>query len=239
VLDAIGTLVPLAVLGYAAYSDFRTREVDDAVWVVLCAASAPFVASKLIEMEKGALVAYALSAYLAFAAGFALSALGAWGWADFLALACIGLVALPREGALSLIPSLSTLINALLMSSAYPVLLFAENVSRLAKGERVFEGVEASAPLRALALFTLRYVPVQEYLKRKSFYSLAERVEGGKRRLVFKVGVGDETPAALPPADRVWVSPHVPFVTMLALGYALHVTVGCLLDHLLAPLPLR
>jgi len=234
VLDAARALASLTVLGYAAYSDFKTREVDDAVWVTLCVASAPFVVSKLIELEKGALIAYALSAYLAFSAGFALSALGVWGWADFLALACIGLIAFPSEGLLSLLPSLSVLINALLASSVYPLLLLIENVRLLAKGERVFEGVEANALVRVLALFTLRNVPAQEYLRKRGVYSLAERVEGGKRRLVLKVGVKDEAPAAPPPSARVWVSPHVPFVAMLALGYALHVTVGCVLDRLLA-----
>ena len=238
-LDAARVLASLAVLSYAAYSDFRTREVDDAVWVVLCAVSAPFVALKLVELERGALSAYALSAYLAFSVGFALSALGVWGWADFLALACMGLIAFPAEGLLSLFPSISIFTNALLASIVYPLLLLAENLSLLARGERVFEGVEASAPVKLLALFTLKNVSVQEYLSRRSLYSLAERVEGGRRRLTLAVRVGSEAPAEPPPSARVWVSPHVPFVTMLVLGYVLHVTAGCVLDHLLAWLTLR
>jgi hypothetical protein len=38
-LDAavLRALVSLALLGYAAYSDFKTREVDDLVWIILCA----------------------------------------------------------------------------------------------------------------------------------------------------------------------------------------------------------
>jgi len=235
---AVRALVSLAMLGYAAYSDFKTREVDDLVWIILCATSTPFVLLQLVELERRALIAYVLSAYLAFLLGFTLSAFKLWGWADFLALACIGLTTPPSAegGYLSLLPSISTLVNSLLVSCAYPIFLLAENLYLIAKGERVFEGVEASLPVKVIAFFTLRNIPAQVYLRRRNFYSLAERFESGKRFITLRIGVDEETETKRLP-NRVWVSPYIPFVTLLAIGYAVHLTAGCLLDRLpLAPL---
>mgnify|MGYP003877478949 FL=1 len=230
--------VSLALLGYAAYSDFKTREVDDLVWIILCATSTPFVLLQLVELERRALLAYVLSAYLAFLLGFTLSAFKLWGWADFLALACIGLTTPPSAegGYLSLLPSISTLVNSLLISCTYPLFLLTENLYLIARGERVFEGVEASLPVKVIAFFTLRNVPAQVYLRRRNFYSLAERFEGGKRYITLRIGVEEEGETK-PLPNRVWVSPYMPFVTLLAIGYAIHLTAGCLLDRLLlAPL---
>jgi len=230
--------VSLALLGYAAYSDFKTREVDDLVWIILCATSTPFVLLQLVELERRALLAYVLSAYLAFLLGFTLSAFKLWGWADFLALACIGLTTPPSAegGYLSLLPSISTLVNSLLISCTYPLFLLTENLYLIARGERVFEGVEASLPVKVIAFFTLRNVPAQVYLRRRNFYSLAERFEGGKRYITLRIGVEEEGETK-PLSNRVWVSPYMPFVTLLAIGYAIHLTAGCLLDRLLlAPL---
>lgn len=230
--------VSLALLGYAAYSDFKTREVDDLVWIILCATSTPFVLLQLVELERRALLAYVLSAYLAFLLGFTLSAFKLWGWADFLALACIGLTTPPSAegGYLSLLPSISTLVNSLLISCTYPLFLLTENLYLIARGERVFEGVEASLPVKVIAFFTLRNVPAQVYLRRRNFYSLAERFEGGKRYITLRIGVEEEGETK-PLPNRVWVSPYMPFVTLLAIGYAVHLTAGCLLDRLLlAPL---
>jgi Flp pilus assembly protein protease CpaA len=239
-LDAavLRALVSLALLGYAAYSDFKTREVDDLVWIILCATSMPFVLLQLVELERRALIAYVLSAYLAFLLGFTLSAFKLWGWADFLALACIGLTNPPPSGGgyLSLLPSISTLVNSLLVSCAYPLFLLAENSYLIAKGERVFEGVEASLPIKVIAFFTLRNIPAQVYLQRRNFYSLAERFEGGKRYITLRIGAEEEAETK-PLPSRVWVSPYMPFVTLLAIGYAIHLTAGCLLDRLpFAPL---
>lgn len=230
--------VSLALLGYAAYSDFKTREVDDLVWIILCATSTPFVLLQLVELERRALLAYVVSAYLAFLLGFTLSAFKLWGWADFLALACIGLTTPPSAegGYLSLLPSISTLVNSLLISCTYPLFLLTENLYLIARGERVFEGVEASLPVKVIAFFTLRNVPAQVYLRRRNFYSLAERFEGGKRYITLRIGVEEEGETK-PLSNRVWVSPYMPFVTLLAIGYAIHLTAGCLLDRLLlAPL---
>lgn len=236
-LEVLRALVSAVLLGYAAYSDFKTREIDDRVWVTLCTVSAPLVLFQLLELERKMLIAYVFSMYLAFLLGFSLSAFKLWGWADFLALACIGLTTPPpaEGGVLSLLPSISTLVNSLLVSCVYPLFLLAENLYLIAKGERVFESVEASLPVKVIALFTLRNIPAHVYFRRRSFYSLAERIEGGKRRIALRIGVEGEE-SAQPCSTRVWVSPYMPFVAMLAIGYAIHLAAGCLLEHLLAHL---
>ncbi|RLE99308.1 MAG: hypothetical protein DRJ57_02475 [Thermoprotei archaeon] len=222
-----------ALLAYAAYSDFRTREVDDRIWVLLCAISAPATLLQLARLDPPALLAYVASSYTAFSLGLALSAFELMGWADFLALACIGLITPPAgRGPISSIPALSVLVNSLIASIAYPLYLLARNLAAAARGERIFEGVEAGALEKALALLTLTRIPAEEYERRKDFYSLAEKLEDGRRCLVFSLRIGgEELPA--PHADKVWVSPYVPYVAMIAAGYLMYLAVGCPLEALL------
>jgi len=222
-----------ALLTYAAYSDLRTREVDDRVWVLLCAISAPATLLQLAKLDHPALLAYAASSYIAFSLGLALSAFELMGWADFLALACIGLITPPASrGPISSIPSLSILVNSLIASIAYPLYLLTRNLAAIIRGEKLFEGIEAGVLEKALALLTLTRISVEEYERRRDFYSLAERLEDGRRRLTFSLKIGGEE-GPVPQAARVWASPYVPYVVMIAAGYLMYLAVGCPLEALL------
>lgn len=226
--------VTIAALGYAAYSDFKRREIDDAVWLALVIASAAFVFLELASLERGLMFLYFASVYLAFTLGLALPTLGLMGDADFLAIACLSLVTPPTKTApISALPSLSIFINALLVSCLYPLALLARNLTLVAKGVDLFEGVEVSTAGKLLALFTLTRVPVQVYLNRRHAYALAETVEEGKRKLLFRARVSEASQQ--PQGEWVWVSPYIPFVAMLAIGYVIHLFYGCLLDPLVAP----
>ncbi len=220
-------------LAYAAYSDVRSREVDDVVWVALLSASAPFAILEVAALRELSLRLYLTSVYLAFSLGLALTALGLWGDADFLALTSVSLLTPPGRGLIAALPSLSVLVNALLAALAYPLLLLARNL-RLMHKTNLFEGVEAGRLERLAALFLLTRVPREEYLRRRAVYTPAEEVVGGRRRLVFGLRIRRE--GAEPQGEYVWVSPYVPFVAAIAVGYALHLIVGCLLD-LLLPAP--
>lgn len=232
-LEWLQRIATAALLAYAAYSDFRTREVDDRVWVLLSAVSAPLTILQLAALDRMALLAYVLSSYAAFSLGLALSAFDVMGWADFLALACVGLTTTPvGRGPISSIPALSVLVNSLVASLSYPLYLLARNLAAVARGERLFKDVEAGALEKALALLTLTRVPAEEYEGRRDFYTLAEKVEEGRRRLLFSLKIeGGEAPA--PRGAEVWVSPYVPYVAMIAAGYLLYLVVGCPLEALL------
>jgi len=236
VLSAVRYVVAIAALAYAAYSDAKTRMVDDRVWLALLTTAAPFILLELATFERATLALYFVSAYLAFTLGLSLPTLGLMGDADFLALACIGLTTPPsRGGLLSAVPSLSVFVNSLLVSCVYPLLLLVRNVRLIASRVEMFEGVEASLPEKLLALLTLTKVPVDEFKRKRGFYALAEASVNGRKRLLFRARVASEETgdAEALNGDWVWVSPHVPFVASIAAGYVIHILLGCLLDPLL------
>ncbi|MEM0344485.1 MAG: A24 family peptidase [Thermofilaceae archaeon] len=233
-LQAARAAVTLAILGYAAYSDIKSREVDDAVWLILVIASAALIFPELATFDRSQLILYFISVYVAFALGLALPTLGLMGDADFLAIACLGLATPPDwRASLSSIPSLSIFINALLASCLYPLALFARNLLLVMRGIELFEGVEISTAGKLLALFTMTKVPTRIYLSRRYAYTLTEIAEDGRRKIVFRARIS-EAPQQ-PQGEWVWVSPYIPFVAMLTVGYAIHTFYGCILELLFAP----
>lgn len=231
------TIISLTMLGYAAYSDAKSREVDDLVWLLLCVLTAPFILLELTALDDYFLKAYVVSIYIAFTFGLSVSAFNLMGEADFLALSCIGLVTIPtRVSPLGLFPSISVLTNSLLLSCAFPLSLLFQNLKLMLKGENLFENVEAGKLTKFLALFTLKMVTREEYLSKKDFYSVAERVVNDKRYLTIKLGIDTEQQQISSPI--VWASPHIPFVTVLAIGYLTHVLLGSLLEIILIALNL-
>ncbi len=231
-LGLVRKILSFALLAYAAFSDVKTREVEDIIWLALCAISAPLVFYELIRAEPGVLLFYAFSFYLAFTLGLLLSSFNIMGGADFLAIACMGIVTVPEfNGPISALPSLSVMVNSLLVSLIYPLSIFAKNMAAVLRGERLFEGVEVSSLAKGLALFTLVKVPVEEYRRRRDFYSLAETVEDDKRRISFSLKIRSDD--VQPSEGEVWVTPHIPYVAMLVAGYAIHLMLGCLVELLL------
>lgn len=222
-------LASVVIAGYAAYSDVRTREVNDLVWVALCLVSLPFLIPEVMGMERGLLIVYLLSLYVAFVAGLIVAAFKLAGWADFLALLAFSLVTPPKWGApLSTLPSLSILVNALLLSCAYPLYILSSNISVKLQGNRIFDEIEADRLTKAVALFACRRVRVEEYSRKKNFYTVVERSEGGRKCLELRLGAVEVD--YQPEGPYVWVTPHIPFVAFLTLGYLLHIIHGCLLD---------
>lgn len=231
-LGLVRKILSFALLAYAAFSDVKTREVEDVIWFALCAASAPFVFYELIRAEFRVLLFYAFSFYLGFTLGLLLSSFNVMGGADFLAIACLGIVTVPEfEGPISALPSLSIMVNSLIVSLIYPLSIFVKNIAALLRGENLFEGVEVGSLAKGLVLFTLVKVPVEEYRRKRDFYSLAETVDDGKRRISFSLKIRSDD--VQPSGREVWVTPHIPYVAMLAAGYIIHLMLGCPVELLL------
>ena len=226
-VSALRELIVATCLLYAAYSDIKTREISDSVWVIMCVLAAPLVFFELPHVEFKIVLSYVVSSYLGFLLGLIVSSLGLMGWGDFLALSCVGLTTLPRgEGAITAVPAVAVLVNSLIVSMLYPVYLLLRNLMIYRKRGKLFDGVKAGTLVKVVALFTLTKVSVDEYLKRKEFYSIAETSVKGERRIVLSPQIRG---AELVRSDgkEVWVSPHVPFVAMIALGYLIYVLFGC------------
>ncbi|MBO3809759.1 MAG: prepilin peptidase [Candidatus Brockarchaeota archaeon] len=228
----------LAVLAYASYSDLRTREVSDVVWIVGCPVG---LALSLFSLSAGSLqaISLALSSAVSACAGFALYKLGLIGGADALALLFIGLTVPAYPEGLPLyadplgLPFFAVLCNAALLSLTCPVTIFFLNFMDLIRGLMPFRGVEVkNVGDLLILLLTARRISLERLLK-GLYYFPAETIEdcGGRpvRVPVYftraEANLSEVTAKMVENrqlySDGVLASPTIPMIVFLTLGLAL------------------
>lgn len=228
----------LAVLAYASYSDYRTREVSDLVWIVGCPIG---LALSLIGVASGGVspLELALSAAAAALAGLAVYKLGLVGGADALALLFIGLSlpaypeGMPVLGDPFKSPFFSVFCNAALLSLACPVSVFILNVADVIRGRDPFKGVRVENTVDLLVLlFTARRVSLEKLLSGLHYFPAEKPVEdgGGVARVPLRFVSAEadfsEVTSAMASrkelySDGVLASPTLPMIVFLTLGLLL------------------
>lgn len=194
-LNMFSEAVTLATLAAAGFSDYKTREVDDKVWIAGGLAVTPFI---LFEIGSGLiqLPLYLLSLATAFLVIVISWRLRLVGEADLIALGFIAYAEPPSlRSPLTVTPLASIVVLAGLASAAY--ILY-----------NVFYNIKAglsfpeSTPLymKITLLVTARLVTPEEY-KSKS-YMFAPTNDSPQTQ-----------------QDKVWATVYLPYTTLLAFGY--------------------
>jgi len=208
-LDCARRAAVLATLLAAGVSDYRTREVDDKVWVAGSLAAAPPL---LYLHAKGyyVLELHLLSLLLALLVALLTQLARLAGEADAIALVFIGLFEPPTRATLPcLMPPAAVVVAAGALALLYTLWNAAENIKRGA-----LEALRGQSPLVKIAvLLTMRYVTREEYLAKQHMYtpSFSERGEP-----LLRIAV--EPPENLPAAERFWANVLLPYVALLAAG---------------------
>ena len=239
--------VVAACLSYASVRDVKDRAVGDLVWLAMAMAVAPAVAyeAHLGELPL-TLVASSLSSCLLL--GFIAYRLGLFGGADMMALWALGL-ALPDYPSSSWFPllgvaqpilSLGVFNNTVALAASTAIYILLRNLAYKAGGRALFEGVEASSAVKALALLTGFKVRASR-LDERSHVFILEEVEVGRRRLKVsfparraerqRLGVGAEERRQL--GEEVWVTPALPLIAYMLAGLAVALILGDLITSLI------
>ena len=233
----LGFAVALAVLACASYSDLKTREVSDLVWIFGYPLGS---ALTLIEVSAGrlAITPFLVSTCLSAVAAALLFRFGLFGGADALALTFLGLAVpaypegLPLLGDAFMPPAFVALGNAVILSLACPIAVFTLNALDLLRGRNPFRGVEADFWELIALMFTARRVSL-ERLTRGLHYFPAERLVERGGRLVrvpvcFMRAEGDFSAVTKSMvehgeiyADGALASPTLPMIAFLTMGLAL------------------
>jgi hypothetical protein len=128
-----------------------------------------------------------------------------------------------------MLPALAVLMNSALFSLACPIAVFALNVAELARGKRLFEGVEAGLAEKLALMFTVRRVGVE---KLGLTYFPAEKVVEKDGRVVREPRHFVHAEAELEPmletfrtnkdifSEGVLASPTIPFIVFFTLAVA-------------------
>lgn len=237
------------VLVIASALDLRSREVPDRVWLIPAPAAILLTAAQIV-LEPAMLVDVLISLAISALIGIAVYFTGLMGGADAKAIAFIA-ISVPiywQKPMLAFYPfvPLASFCNAILMASLISIAMLARNVAwRLRTGESFFEGLEAGPLTKALALLVGYKVRVEELSKARFLFPMEDLiVEDGslRRKLVLFVKVGREEEVVrrlLEAAGEgavsgfIWVSPGIPLICFIALGYVLAILLGDILSFLI------
>ncbi|MEM2463957.1 MAG: A24 family peptidase C-terminal domain-containing protein [Candidatus Bathyarchaeia archaeon] len=239
---------------YASWSDYKTREVSNSVWILFSPIAFALTFSELFLFDIEALPLYGLCFALTSAFAIILFYAGGFGGADAKALMCLAL-------ALPFYPS--GLLNPLMgeaspvMSMFFPVTVFSNSVIlaaltaiylllhnllwRLKTGNLLFEGKQREESLgkKILVLVTGYKVHFKKLKEKWHIYPLedVESTEEGEVKRKLLVLPKDEEREAIVKrlenaieagkiSEKVWATPGLPMLIFMTAGLVLALVYG-------------
>jgi preflagellin peptidase FlaK len=207
IFAAARLMVTLIFLFYSSWSDYKTREVSNSVWVIFAPIALSLSLVEFLVFEPSKLPLFGLSAGVTISFALLLFYSGAFGGADSKAFMCIAL-ALPFFPSMLLTPILldglsplsqtifpvTILSNAVLVAALSAVFLLIRNLNRKMKtGKPLFEGTLAQESIgrKILVLVTGQKFSISTLKAKWHVYPLEdiseETNEGNmpKRKLVI------------------------------------------------------
>jgi preflagellin peptidase FlaK len=256
IFAAARVALTLAVLAYASWSDYKTREVSDRVWAVYAPIAITLSLAELLLYDSSQLWLFGLSVGLTTAFAFLLFYTGGFGGADSKAFMCIAL-ALPFFPAILITPAIpggisplsqiifpvTILSNAVLIVAASALYFLTRNLVTRAKTHKpLFEGTLVKEPLgkKILVLVTGRKVSIATLKAKWHDYPMEDvEPESEAAELVRKIMVipkdegRTEVVARLSAAadagkisDGVWATPGLPMLIFVTVGLIIALSLG-------------
>ena len=228
---SIRILIPALGLLYASYRDWVEREVDDWIWVFCGAAGGALTAIDLASnWSLSIFLITAFSIGLSTGLAFAFYFFGLYGGADAKAIAVISFSLPLYHPPVRLHPltGLASLSNGLLLSLILLLGFLFRNLIALARGEKIFEGLEHEKAVRKIVAMFLG-MRVRNARRRKFWFPL-EAERDGKRFFDFKLF---ELEFEEITRDDCWVTPGIPLLIFITAGFLTFVIVGDLLKLIL------
>ncbi len=243
-LDVAGLLASFTFLIYSSWSDIRSREVSDRVWLVFYPVGFALAAIRL-AVQTSAWVLILVSLFGTVVISLLLPYLGFWGGADgkgFICLALMNPLIPALDGNLSHIIDpffpLVVFSNAYVASLASIVYPIQRNLRECRRG-MLFEGFEHESFLHKLTAFLTGYKVRIDELESKPHLFLLESVHWqeskARRRFELDPRINFDRSRELAEiraagsgllSRGVWVSPGLPFLIFVTLGLGISLLFG-------------
>jgi len=236
VFDVVRTVLSLGFLIYSSWSDYKTREVSNWVWVILAPSAFALTSLQFLAFAPNLLYTYVLSFVLTSALSVTLFYAGAFGGADAKALICLSLALpsypisfpQPYSGFVSPLFPLTVFCNAVLLAALSVFYVVVRNyVWKYRTGKRFFEGFEKESGWRKVLVFLCGYkVGVSELKKKEHLYPLEDFNENERKLLVVpKDERRGEVVGRIQKANQdgklqneVWATPGLPLLVFVTVG---------------------
>ncbi len=256
ILDGARTIICLSFLIYASWSDYKTREVSDKVWIILGPLALVLTAFQFLVFDPELLLTYVLSFAVTSALALIIFYAGGFGGADAKALMCISLALpvypnyfLPQpSGLFSPLFPLTIFTNSVLLGALSVFYALLRNLLWTARNRGgLFEGLETeSFGRKIVALFSGYKVKVSK-LEKGHMYPLEDVYVNGegemkRKLLVFpKDEEREEIVARILENVKeekvdggVWVTPGLPLLIFITAGLIIALAYGDLVWILLS-----
>jgi preflagellin peptidase FlaK len=256
ILEAAKVTLSIAFLLYASWSDYKTREVSNRVWVLFAPLALLLSLVELLLYESSKLPLFGLSFGITAVFAIVLFYSGGFGGADSKALMCIAL-ALPFSPETLFAPFLAAGIsplfqnifpftvfsNAVLFAAATGIYMLLYNIIWHKKtGKKTFEGTLAMESIgkKIIALITGYKVSVVKLKEKWHVYPMEDiEEENGENSVKRKLVVmprdegRDEIVARLSKAvdagkidAYVWATPGLPMLIFITIGLIIALLFG-------------
>jgi len=234
----VEVIVCMLILLYACYRDIKEKSVTNVLWLIMIAIGIPFAIYNMITLGKPFLIAFSYSIVFTFALSYLFFKFSLFGGAD--AKCLMGISVLIPYYHTTTIPdpfpfAITTLLNAAIVSVTVPVFLFLYNLLRLntKRGD-------------IAASFTGYKVPIADLGRKRRDLRLVHvyEDEGGAIRRKFIFGgleIDNGIIAELKGYQEqgkiesgIWVTPELPFMLFITVGFFISVLYGNLIFYILA-----
>jgi len=260
-IEASKVCVGLSFLIYASWSDYKTREVSDNVWILFAPPAFALTFTELFLFDAASLPIFGLCFGLTAAFAIILFYAGGFGGADAKALMCLALALpfypeelfpTPLSGDIS--PPMQNFFpiavfsNSIILAALTAVYLLIHNVIWRWKTRRaLFEGEQESESLgkKILVLLTGYKVSIEKVKAKWHLYPLedVEKTENGiKRKLVvFPKDDGrnaiverlEEAVKSGEIQEKVWATPGLPMLIFMTAGLIIALFYGDMVWNLI------
>lgn len=249
-LVGVNIAVSLLVFLYASWSDYKTREVSNRVWVIYAPLALVFSLAYLLLFMQSQLLYYLICVGVTVGIAFLLFYLGMFGGADSKALMCLAL-ALPFAPLALLTPLFSDAIspisqyifpltvfsNSIFFAATSGIYMIARNFIWHKKNRTKFfsEGLASAGFGKKLVVLVTGYKMNISRLKEKWHIYPLEDIEGSNRQLVVvpddeaRDKIVDRLSVAIDAGKidgYVWATPGLPMLIFVTLGLIAALTVG-------------
>lgn len=253
-LDAARSALALSFLFYASWSDYKTREVSNRVWLFFAPPAFALTLAELLLYESSQLLYYGICFGLTAAFAVILFYAGGFGGADAKALMCLGL-ALPFYPAKLLTPLFGEVSpisrtffpitvfsnSALFAASTAVIMLFYNMFWRFKTGRKLFEGEQGkeSVGKKILVMITGYKASISKLKEKWHVYPLEDieyndEKEPRRKLVVLPKDEGrseiverlDKAAASGKIQDKVWATPGLPMLIFVTAGLVVALIFG-------------
>ncbi|RLI22445.1 hypothetical protein DRO54_01225 [Candidatus Bathyarchaeota archaeon] len=249
-------LLSFVFLGYASWSDIKTREVSNKIWIFYGPLGLLLTLFEgILQKDTDFWILFGISVAVTWILAITLFYVGAYGGADAKAFMCLALVfpTCPQtawkiqHSTFHMLFPVTVFTNSILLAALSVIYMLLRNLFwKLGEGRKLFNGLEKEPFWKKILTILCGYKVSIEKLREKDFYFPLEDIEereGGGKRVIVVFPRDEDRENILKRLDRiendafngyVWASPGLPMLVFITLGFIAALFLGDLIWFLVS-----